>query len=94
MTTQRFTGVIDRFEADLAVILLEEDGNVVDEKVVERDELPTEAAHADAVLDVELTDGEITALSYDRDETVRRKDRAQSRFDRLAKRPPNEDDDE
>ena len=94
MPTKHVTGVIDRFEADLAVILLEEDGAVVDEKVVERDELPSEADHADAVLDVELTDGEITELSYDRDETVRRKDRAQSRFDRLAERPPNENDDE
>lgn len=92
MTTEQFIGVIDRFEGDLAVILLEADGDVVDEKVVERDELPERAAHVDAILDVEFTDGEITDLSYDQEETVRRKDHTQSRFDRLAKRPPNESD--
>lgn len=94
MVTENFTGVIDRFEGDLAVILLEADGEVVDEKTLEREELPDDGAHADAVLDVELTDGEVTDVSYDREETVQRKERAQSRFDRLAKRPPNDSDSE
>ncbi|RBI60427.1 DUF3006 domain-containing protein [halophilic archaeon] len=92
MTTQQFTGVIDRFEDDLAVILLEADGEVVDEIVLEHDEIPAEAAHPDAVLEVTLTDGEVTDLSYDTAETADRKNRAQSRFDQLAERPPNEDD--
>lgn len=92
MTTQQFTGVIDRFEDDLAVILLEADREVVDEIVLERDEIPAEAAHPDAVLEVTLTDGEVTDLSYDAAETADRKNRAQSRFDRLAERPPSEDD--
>jgi hypothetical protein len=92
MTTQQFTGVIDRFEEDLAVILLEADGEVVDELVLAREELPTEAAHSDAVLAVTLIDGEVTDLSYNPTETTDRKERAQSRFDRLARRPPNDDD--
>ena len=94
IATEYFTGVIDRFEGDLAVILLEADGEVVDEKVLERDEFPDDGAHADAILDVELIDGEITDLSYDREKTVQRKDRAQSRFDRLAKRLPKDSDEE
>ena len=91
MSTQQFTGVIDRFEEELAVILLEADGEIVDEIVLDRAELPAAAGHPDAVLAVTLTDGEVTELSYDAAETEARKDRAQSRFDRLAERPPNED---
>lgn len=92
MSTQQFTGVIDRFEDDLAVILLEADGEVVDEVVLDREDLPAEAAHPDAVLEVTLTDGEVTDLSYDATETADRKERAKSRFDRLAERPPSDEE--
>lgn len=92
MTTQQFTGVIDRFEEDLAVILLEADGEVVDEIHLAREDLPADAAHPNAVLAVTLTEGEVTDLSYKSAETTDRKERAQSRFDRLAKRLPSEDD--
>jgi len=94
MTTQYYTGVIDRFEDELAVILLEDDGDVVDELVLDRDDLPTDAAHEDAILEVTLEDGEVTDLVYDAAETENRKDRAQSRFDRLSERPPSDDDSE
>lgn len=92
MSTKQFTGVIDRFEEDLAVILLEEDGEVVDEIVLDRAKLPDEAAHQDAVLEVTLTEGEVTELSYDPAETDDRTERAQSRFDRLAERPPSDEE--
>jgi len=92
MTTQYYTGVIDRFEDDVAVILLEDDGDVVDELVLDRGDLPTDAAHEDAILEVTLEDGEVTDLVYDATETENRKDRAQSRFDRLSERPPRDDD--
>ncbi len=93
MTTQYYTGVIDRFEDDLAVILLEDDGDVVDELVLDRGDLPTDAAHEDAILEVTIEDGEVTDLVYDATETENRKDRAQSRFDRLSERPPSDDED-
>ncbi|MCD2201601.1 DUF3006 domain-containing protein [Halobacterium sp. KA-4] len=93
MTTEQFTGVLDRFEDDLAVILLEEAGDVVDEVVVERTDLPEEAAHPDAVLEVTLTDGGVTDLVYDAAATANRTERAQSRFDQLAERPPSHDED-
>ncbi|WP_256546869.1 DUF3006 domain-containing protein [Halobellus inordinatus] len=92
MTTQQFTGVIDRFEDEIAVILLEADGEVVDEIIFDRAELPAAASHPDAVLEVTLTDGEVTELSYDSEETADRNDRAQSRFDQLAERPPNDEE--
>lgn len=92
MTTHYYTGVIDRFEDDLAVILLEEEGDVVDELVLDRGDLPVDATHVDAILEVTFEDGEVTDIVYDAAETENRKDQAQSRFDRLAERPPSEDD--
>jgi len=92
MATSYYTGVIDRFEDDLAVILLEAEGDVVDELVLDRDDLPEDAAHVDAVLEVTLEDGEVTDLVYNAGETATRKDTAQSRFDRLSERPPSDDD--
>ncbi len=93
MSTHQFTGVIDRFEDDLAVVLLEVYGAVVDEIVIDRSELPTDAAHPDAVLEVTLTgDGQVTAIEYEPEESADRKEQAQSRFDRLAERPPEDDD--
>ncbi len=92
MSTNTFTGVIDRFEEDLAVILLEDDGDVIDELVLDREEIPAEAAHPDVVLEVIPTDGEVTDLVYDASKTTERKEQAQSRFDRLAERPPSADE--
>ncbi len=93
MSTHTFTGVIDRFEEDLAVILIEAAGQVVDEIVLDRAELPADAAHTDAVLAVTLTDeGELTDLEYEPAESADRKEQAQSRFDRLAERPPDDDE--
>ncbi len=51
-----------------------------------------DADHTDAVLEVTLTnDGEVTGLAHEAAETVDLKEQAQSRFDRLAERPPNDD---
>lgn len=92
MPTHHYTGVLDRFEEDLAVILLEDDGEVVDEVVLDRSELPADAAHQDAVLDVTVTDGEVADLVYEAAKTAERTEQAQSRFDRLAERPPSDDE--
>jgi len=93
MSTHQFTGVIDRFEDDLAVILVEACGEVIDEVVLDRAELPADGTETNAVLTITLTnDGEVAALEYDPTETVDRKEQAQSRFDRLAERPPSDDD--
>jgi len=77
----------------IAVILVEVYGDVVDEIVIDRADLPADAAHLDAVLDITLTsDGEATAIEYDTAASTDRKEQAQSRFDRLAERPPEDDD--
>lgn len=87
-----YTAVLDRIEATeedrrLAVLLLEADGEQVGDTVVPVESLPEAARDPDAVLDVELADGEVVAASFREDETERRADDAQARFDRLSRRP-------
>ena len=91
MNSRQLTGVIDRFEGDLAVVLLEEDGDVVDEMAIERDELPEHAAHTNAVLSVTLAGDTVLDVSYDEEETMQREQDVRERFDRLAERPPHDD---
>ncbi|SNZ15254.1 Protein of unknown function [Natronoarchaeum philippinense] len=93
MDSRQLTGVIDRFEGDLAVVLLEADGDVVDETTVERDELPEDAAHANAVLSVTLAEDTVLDVTYDDEETTQREQDARERFDRLAERPPSDEND-
>jgi hypothetical protein len=88
-----YTGVVDRFEGDQVVVLLESDGDVVDERLVSTDKLPEAGRHDDAVIQVSLEDGEIADIEYDEDETESRKERAQSRFQNLSERPPSSDND-
>ena len=89
------TAVLDRFERTqddevLAVLLLEHDGEVVDEAIVARERLPAQGRHADAVFDVTIADGQLTDFDYLPEESTARSDAAQSRFDRLARRPPDD----
>ncbi|CCQ34989.1 hypothetical protein HLRTI_003108 [Halorhabdus tiamatea SARL4B] len=88
-----FTGVVDRFEADRAVVLLEADGETIDEIVLDKDRLPEDGRHVDAVLTIELEDGGIQEIAYEADETESRSERAQRRFDSLSQRPPTSEDD-
>jgi len=87
-----YTAVLDRFEADeddrrLAVLLLEADGEQVGDLVVPAGTLPDAARHQDAVLAVEIADGSLQSATYRAAETERRSADAQSRFDRLSRRP-------
>ena len=86
-----YTGVLDRFEDDQAVLVLERDGETVDELVVDREELPEEAG-PDAVLRLVVDHGHLVDAAYDESETIARRDAAQDRFDRLAERPPDDDE--
>ncbi len=88
-----YTAVLDRFEDDLAVLLLEHEGELVDDIAVPRTELPESARHQDSVLDVSVEDGAIQQATYKAEETVERAERAQSRFDRLSQRPSESESD-
>jgi hypothetical protein len=90
----RYVAVVDRIEDGLAAVIPQADGEAVDELLVDPETLPESARHADAVLEIVVVDGEIHEVTYDAEETERRKEAAQSRFDRLSKRPPKDADDE
>lgn len=87
-----YTAVVDRFEEDLAVLLLEADGETVGEIVVEQNQLPEAGCNVNAVLVVELIDEELVDVTYQDDATTERTKKAQRRFDELSKRPPSSDD--
>lgn len=91
---ERYTAVVDRIEGDLAVLLLERGSETVGDLVVSRADLPADARAPDAVLSVTIEDDELVEARYDDAETERRAERAQSRFDRLADRAPDDADDE
>lgn len=87
----QYVAVVDRFEGDRAVLLLEDGDEVVDDVAVARDRLPEEGRHQDAVLAVVVQGGRLADVEYRPDETERRAESARERFDRLARRPPDED---
>jgi len=94
MTTDGvYTAVVDRFEDDLAVLLLEDDDETVAEIIIDRKRLPDDGQHVDAVLCIELEDDEVVTITYDADETVDRSEEIQQRFDDLSQRPPSTEDD-
>ena len=88
-----YTAVIDEFEESLARLELEaEASGDLYELVVKRDELPEAGRESGAVLAVEVRDGELVEAEYDPDETQQRRERARDRFDRLSRRPDEEND--
>ncbi|USZ68507.1 DUF3006 domain-containing protein [Halorussus salilacus] len=92
----RYTAVVDRFETgrpggrgdgERAVLLVEDDEDLAGELAVRPGRLPAEAREQDAVLRVTVRNGILVSARRDPDETERRSEEAQSRFDRLAERP-------
>lgn len=73
------TAVVDRLEDDYAVLLVEEDGETTEQRVVDPQELPEEGRFEGAVHRV--VDGEYV---YDEAETERRQRESASWFDRLS----------
>jgi len=97
VTDGTYTAVLDRFELsqegdELAVLLLERDGDVVDELVVNRERLPETGCHVDAVFEVTVDADGLETVDYQAEVSNERGERAQSRFDRLAERPPDSDE--
>ena len=89
-SSQTFTAVLDRFEEEQAVLLLESDGETVDEHVIQRDDLPESGRHQDAIFTVTVDGDYVVEIEYEPTETEERADAAQEQFDRLARRPPDD----
>ena len=88
MTTEEYRGVLDRFEDNLAVVLLERDGDTVDDIALPREQLPKEGRHQDAIFTVVMDDETVETISYRPEETREKSGQVQSRFDRLSQRSP------
>lgn len=89
---ETYTGVVDRFEGEQAVILLESEGEVFDELVVDTEDLPEAGRRVDAVHRISREHGEAVSIEYDKEETERRKENAQYRFENLSQRPSSDND--
>jgi len=86
-----YTAVVDRIEDTLATLELSDDDGERYTLVVDENELPTDARHADAILAVTLVDEELVEAAYQPADTAARKHDAQDRFDRLSRRAPQDD---
>jgi hypothetical protein len=84
-----YTAVVDRFEDDLAALEVEGEDERY-ELVVPTASLPEEGQAVDAVLVIEVDDGDLVDAVYKPTETEERKESAQSRYDRLSRRPPKD----
>ena len=87
-----YTAVVDNVEDGLATVFFERDGEEVGNAVLEASRLPSDGRHADAILSMTLSGGQIESASYDAEETTSRSEAAQDRFDRLSSRPPSEEE--
>ena len=86
MMNGTYTAVIDRIvNGETAVVLIEDNGDVVEEYTLAVEELPTEADEG-GVLEVQIDHGELVRMDYLADETAARRQSAQDRFDRLSER--------
>lgn len=85
-----YRAVVDRFEDSNAALELS-GAETRYELVVGKYELPRSARHTDAILEVEVVDGELVDVDYKPEASTEQAEAAQDRFDRLSKRPPDDD---
>lgn len=89
----QYTGVLDRIvDGETAVVLLEADGETVDQLDVSVSVLPDAGQHEGAVFAVTLDDGN-PAFTYRPAVERRRRDTAQDRLDRLSEPLGGDDED-
>ncbi|WP_136588525.1 DUF3006 domain-containing protein [Salinigranum halophilum] len=90
-----YTATLDRFEdapgTEVAVLVVERDGEAVSQLDLPVEAIPDAGRRVDAVFDLVVGERRFE-LTYRDDETARRAADAQSRFDRLAQRPPSVDE--
>ncbi|TYT60283.1 DUF3006 domain-containing protein [Natrialba swarupiae] len=90
--TEIYTATLDRIvDGQTAVLLLEEDGETVDQLNVDVARLPSESQHEGAVLEIVVEASELCEAEYLPEVTQSRKETAQGRLDRLSKRLSGQD---
>lgn len=87
-----FAGVIDRIvDGETAVILIEEDGEVIEQFDVAVERLPKPAKESGGVLSVTIANDEIVDMEYRETETSERRQSIRERLARLSKRLSDRD---
>lgn len=86
-----YTAVLDRYEDDVAVLVVEHEGQDIAERLVGRAALPDDAQAVDTVLEVRFVDDDPVEIEPKPDETAERSESAQSRFDRMSRRRRSDD---
>jgi hypothetical protein len=81
-----YVATVDRVEGELAVVLVEEDGDVIGEVTQPLGDLPP-GVEPGSVLEIRLDDGDLVEVTEDPEETRARKENARNRFDKLSRRP-------
>ncbi|WP_254810726.1 DUF3006 domain-containing protein [Natronosalvus amylolyticus] len=85
--SETYTVTLDRIvDGRTAVLLLEEDGETVDQLDIDVTMLPSEAQHEGAVLEITVEARELCEVEYLPEVTQSRKESAQERLDRLSTR--------
>jgi hypothetical protein len=84
-----YTAVVDEIEGPSVRLELQATDDELYELVIESAELPDAGKEAGAVLSVEIVDEMLVEAEYEPEETNRRQQQAQDRFDRLSERPPD-----
>lgn len=87
-----YVGVVDRFENEQAVVVLERDGAEVGDVLVPKSRLPQRARRQNAIVRVVLKNGDVVNVWYDAQATRDRGASAQARFDRIAEPAPEKRD--
>lgn len=86
-----YTAVVDESDDSLVRLELQAADDELYELVVESTALPDAGREIGAVLTVEVVAETLTEATYEAEETTRRRNRAQDRFDRLSKRPSDDE---
>lgn len=87
----RYTATVDRIvDGETAVLLLEDDDEVIEQFDVPTERLPAEC-DAGSVVSVVVADGDLIEISLRPEEERKRRERIREKFNRLSKRL---DDDE
>lgn len=83
--SETYTATLDRIEdGSTAVLLLEADGETVEQLDVDLDRLPADGRHEGAVLEVAVEGEELREAEYLPDVTRSRRESVRERFDRLS----------
>ncbi|MEF8937515.1 DUF3006 domain-containing protein [Halobacteriaceae bacterium SHR40] len=85
--TETYSAVVDRIvDGETAVLLLERDGETVDELTMAAEAVPEPGRHEGAVFEVTVDCGTVERFDYQPETEADRRDSAQRKFDRLSKR--------